>query len=79
MVQNKKTYWVEYSYSYDVFDTVENEWMSEEDFDAGRFCCLKKDVKREVKKVIEEELRSEKYKNLKIEIDDCYITTDCEI
>ena len=30
-----KTYWVEYTFTYDIF--FDGEWETEEDFDAGRF------------------------------------------
>ena len=38
------TYWVDYSFTYEYFDTDENDWMECEDFDADRFHCLKKHI-----------------------------------
>lgn len=51
-----------------------------EDFDTQRFNCLKKDIKKTVTEHIEEiELKGEKYRNLKVKIDDFYQTTTEEI
>lgn len=71
-----KTYWVEYNYSYD--DILDGEMEHFEDSDSGRFNCRKKDIKKEVEAAIKEDFCGTE-KNLKIEITDCYITTDYEI
>lgn len=75
------TYWVEYTYKYKLWNPDENDWWEdyEEDFDARRFHCPKKDIKKEVEKTIREELSEEKIKDLVIEITDFYPTTDCEV
>lgn len=73
-------WWVSYSYTYEWFETEEKQWVKDEGFDEGRFCCQKKDIKAEVKKQIEEEeLVGLQYRNLRIVIDDQYITTAEEI
>ena len=73
------TYWVEYSYEYDWYNALDNHWELINDFDSGRFKCLKKDIPSEVEKAVKNELEGETYKNLKIKITDKYITTDCEV
>ena len=50
-----------------------------DDFDEGRFYCHKKDLKNEVRKKVEEELSDTQYCNLKIKIDDYYMTTPEEL
>ena len=77
---SRVTYWVEYTFKYKYWDCVENEWYEEEDFDARRFHCPKKDIKKEVKKAVMEELelQGDKFKDIVIEITDSYITTDSE-
>lgn len=77
---SRVTYWVEYHFKYKYWNYVENEWCEEEDFDARRFHCPKKDIKKEVKQAVMEELelQSDKFKDITIEITDSYITTDSE-
>ena len=73
------TYWVEYSYTYK-FLNEENDWEEEKSFDADRFHCRKRDIKKEVEKYVREwELQGETFKDLKVEITDCYLTTDEEL
>lgn len=67
-----KTYWVQYSYTYKYFGD------SFGDFESGRFRCKKKDIPNEVEKRIKEELDNF-VTDLKIDIRDCYETTDFEI
>ena len=75
----RNTWWVEYEFSYDA-KNYEGEWENYTEVEAGRFNCVKKDIKKEVKKYLEEEiLDTEEYKNLKIKIIDQYITTDYEV
>lgn len=50
------TYWVDYSFTYEYFDTEENDWVEYEDFDAGRFHCLKKHILGAVRSQIEKDL-----------------------
>lgn len=74
------SWWVSYSWEYECFDNEENEWEKYEDFDAGRFNCQKKDIKKTVTEHIKEiELQDEQYRNLKVKIDDSYMTTTEEI
>lgn len=72
-----KTYWVEYTFTYDIF--FDGEWETEQDFDAERFTCKKSDIRKEVEKRIKDDLQYEKYRNLEFQITDQYETTDCEI
>lgn len=76
---SRNTWWVEYTYTYEYWDSEENEWLEYDDCDADRFHCLKKDIKKEVEKRILEDLSGDKFRNLKINIYDKYITTDCEV
>lgn len=78
-MRTKNTYWVEYTYKYKYWDSVENDWVDDEDFDARRFHCSKKDIKKEVDNAVHKELSGENIKDLIINIVDCYPTTDCEI
>lgn len=73
------SWWVSYSWSYVWFDSEHNEMDLYDDFDEGRFYCQKKDIKKEVRKKVEEELSDTQYCNLKITIDDCYMTTAEEV
>ena len=75
----RNTWWVEYSFSYLFWDNAEKKWEPWEDFDADRFQCLKKDIRKEVEQRVREDLSSEQFKDLKITITDCYITTDVEV
>ena len=72
-----ETYWVEFSWTYKIF--FDGKWEEDEDFDACRFQCPKRCIKKEVEKYVKEELENENYKDLKIVISDCYRTTDYEI
>ena len=47
--------------------------------DSGRFHCRKRDIKKEVESEIRSELRYEHYTDLKIKINDFYLTTDFEV
>ena len=73
------TYCVKYSYEYDWHNALDNHWGLIDDFDSGRFKCLKKYVLSEVEKAVNNKLEGDTYKNLKIKITDKYITTDCEV
>ena len=72
-----KTYWVEYTYTYEIF--IDDKWEMENDFDAGRFTCKKADIRKAVEKRIKDDLQYEKYRNLEFQITDQYETTDYEI
>ena len=76
---SRVTYWVSYTYKYKYWDGYENDWLDDEEFDAKRFHCPKKDIKKEVEKAVYEELSGEKIKDLVIEIDDFYPTSETEI
>lgn len=74
------TYWVEYTFSCQWRHKEDGKWYPETDSSAGRFRCLKKDIKKEVKnEIIDETYYGEELKDIKIKITDCYLTTDCEI
>ena len=73
------SWWVSYSWDYDLFDSKHNEMEHYDDFDEGRLYCQKKDIKKEVRKKIEEELSDIEYCNLKITIVDYYMTTTEEV
>lgn len=78
------TYWVSFSWTYllwmgDVCEEGENEWDESEYCEAMRFRCPKKDVKKEVEAYVKNELKYDKYKDLKITIEDCYLTSDEEL
>lgn len=78
------TYWVSFSWTYllwmgNICEEGEPEWEETDDCDATRFRCPKTEIKHEVEKYIKRELTGCKYKNLKITIDDSYITSDEEL
>ena len=73
------SWWVNYAWAYDWFDSEHHEMEHDDDFDEGRFYCQKKDIKKEVRKRVEEELSDTQYCNLKITIDDYYMTTAEEV
>ena len=73
-------WWVEYIWEYEIFDPDDNMWVACCDYDSGRFDCVRKDIKKTVKKHIEEyELQNEDYRNLKVTITLYYLTTPEEI
>ena len=74
-----KTWWVEYEWTCEIEDTTTGKWFEERDCDACRLQCLKKNIPEVVRSHIADELRYEKYKNLKINIIDVYETTEYEI
>ncbi len=71
------TYWVAYEYTYKLL--TEDGWEDCSDFDAGRFHCPKKNIKKEVEKRVKEELVFDTIKDLAITISDSYLTTECEV
>lgn len=74
------SWWVEYVFEYEYFDTYDRIWCSAFDFDAGRFNRRKKDLKKAVTEHIKEhELSCYKYRNLRVRIKDCYMTTPTEV
>lgn len=72
-----KTYWVEYTYTYEIF--IDGEWETDGDSCAERFTCKKADIRKEVEKRIKDDLQDDKYRHLEFQITDQYETTDCEI
>ena len=79
-VGRDQSWWVAFSWTCECFCEEDNEWCEYDDFDTQRFNCLKKDIKKTVTEHIEEiELKGEKYRNLKVKIDDFYQTTTEEI
>ena len=79
MAGRLNTWYVGYTYGYEYFDTEENDWLYTNGIEACRFRCLKKDIRREVEKAIRESLEGERIRNLKFDIYEQYITTDCEV
>lgn len=78
------TYWVSFSWTYllwmgDICEEGENEWEETYDCDERRFRCCKKEIKHQVEEYVKKELMYEKYRNLKITIEDYYITSDEEL
>lgn len=72
------TYWVEYEYSYDYIDE-NGETQQDDNSDGMRFCCRKKDIKKEVIKHLLKYELDETCSNLDVEILDCYPTTESEL
>lgn len=71
------SWWVDYAWECEIF--YEGEWHKEDDFDAARFYCTKKDIKKTVTEHIKSiELQGDVYRNLKVTIHDSYMTTTCE-
>lgn len=68
-------WWVSYSWTYEWLDVLGEEWISDTDFEAGRFYCNKKDIKKEAEKKAVESMYGLKYRNLEVTINDCYKTT----
>ena len=74
------TWWVDYTFEYEYYDSETGSWEPYCDCDAGRFNCTKKETKKKVKEYIETyELQGEQYRNLVVTINDRYMTTDCEV
>ena len=74
------SWWVEYSYSYEVYDQEEQKWDEERDFHSARFDCTKKEIKQAVTDYIKQGvLDGEQYRNLNVYINDCYMTTTEEV
>ena len=72
-------WWVSYSWSYEWLEEESGEWISDGDFEAERFYCNKKDIKKEAEKKAIESMNDLKYRNLKVTINDYYKTTIVEI
>ena len=74
------SWWVEYSFTYEYWDDVDyDEWIPMEDYDSGRFNCRKFEIKRQVKRHIEDLLANVDFRKLKVKINDCYMTTTTEV
>lgn len=74
------SWWVQYSWECEYFSDEINGWFSDHDSGAMRLACPKKDIKKRITEhIIGEELWSEEYRNLKVKINDCYMTTPTEI
>lgn len=71
------TYWVTFSWTYLIW--TGNEWEEVNDCDGRRFRCHKKEIKHQVEEYVKNELMYEKYRNLKLIIEDYYITSDVEL
>ena len=42
------SWYVSYSWKYELFDNEDSEWIEIDDFDCQRFNCRKRDVKKKV-------------------------------
>ena len=73
------SWWVSYSWTYEWFEEESGEWISNEDFEAERFYCKKKEIKSVAKEKAIEAIDGLKYRNLKVNINDYYITTTEEL
>ncbi len=73
------TWWVSFLIKYEYWDDEDESWYEEEEADARRIRCLKKDIPNEVKKYVENAISDIKTRNLKIDITDSYITTEYEV
>jgi hypothetical protein len=73
------TWWVEYTYKYEYWDWDENEWLEVEDCKAERIKCQEKELEKRVERLIQEELRDERYQKMDFTIEEYYITTDYEM
>lgn len=73
------TYLVDFSWTYEYLDGESGQWEQYKDFDARRFHCKKKDIKKEVRKYVEQELEGETYKDLEVIINKHYLTTEHEV
>ena len=74
------SWWVDYTWEYEYFDEDSGVWESFCDYDAQRFNCTKKDLKKTVTNhIIEKEVYDVKYRNLVVTINDSYMTTTEEI
>lgn len=71
-------WWVSYSWTYEWLDG-EGSWISDRCFEAGRFYCRKKDIKKVAEEKVHESMCDLEYRNLKVIVDDFYKTTSEEI
>lgn len=71
------TYWVEYDFVGEQWNKAERSWEIVTGGEGCRFCCLKKNIKKEVVKKIFEDYGLMKF--LRLTIHDCYLTTDTEV
>jgi len=72
-------WYVSYCRSFVWYDAEIRKWVATSDSDSGRFCCRKKDIKKEVNKRVTEELEGLIYHDLEITILDKYSTTPTEL
>lgn len=79
-VRKPVTWWVSFSCTYEYLDS-NGEWDSGDGFDARRFLCREEDIEKKVTEYVKEELDYDigNIRNIKIEIEDHYITTDYEV
>jgi len=72
-------WWVSYSWTYEWLEEGSGEWISDNDFEAERFYCQKKDIMKEATRKSIESMEGLKYRNLEVTINDYYKTTTEEI
>lgn len=77
------TYWVEYRWTYEMWDADYNGWVEDRDFDSGRFHCTKREIRGEVMRRVEREMDlcfdKRMYRKLRVYIEDCFEITDDEL
>lgn len=77
------TYWVEYNWTYELWEADCNGWVEDRDFDAERFHCTKREIRGEVMRRVEREMDlcfgKGQYRKLRVYIEDFYETTDDEL
>ena len=69
---------VSYSWTYEWLEEESGEWISDRDFEAERFYCNKKEIKKEAEKKAVESMNGLKYRNFEVTIKDFNKTTTKE-
>ena len=80
-MKRRNTYYVQYKFSYEYFDTQENAWIPSTDFDYRIVSdTLKRDIPKKVKDDVLYDMRNDEIRGFKFEITEIYQTSDdaCE-
>lgn len=77
--QKPATWWVSFSWTYRWYDPWSKTWSDESDCHACRFRCREENIERHARRYVLGELDGEEYRDLRITINDHYITTDYEV
>lgn len=74
------TWWVSFTYNYEYLE-CDGKWESDSSSDARRFLCREEDIEKKVMEYVKEDLDYDNgdIRNIKIKIEDHYITTDYEV